>query len=72
MTDRKVQVCVSRDGGFNYSDWREGDLGDLGEYRTRVRFNRFGSGYQFVLKERVTSPIRADWHGLVGDIESGE
>lgn len=72
MSDRKVLVAVSRDGGHNWSDWRESTLGEIGEYQKRVRFRRFGQARQFVMKVRVTSPIRADFHGAVLDVEAGE
>jgi hypothetical protein len=70
--DRKVQIAVSRDGGHNWNDWRERSLGEIGEYRKRVRFSRLGQGVQLVMKTRVTSPIRADFMGLVADLEPGE
>lgn len=72
MTDRVVLVSVSRDGGHQWSDWREASLGEIGEYQKRVRFRRFGQARQFVMKVRVTSPIRADFHGAVLDVEAGE
>lgn len=60
MSDRKVLVAISKDGGHTWGDWRERPLGDLGQYMQRVRFRRFGVGRDFRLKIRVTSPIRAD------------
>jgi hypothetical protein len=70
--DRKVLVAVSRDGGHTWSSWRERSLGELGEYRRRVTFSRFGQARQMVLKIRVTSPIRADLFGIAADLEPGE
>jgi hypothetical protein len=67
--DRKVTVAVSRDGGHNYGAQREASLGELGAYRQRVRFRRFGRGLQFVMKIRVTSPIKADLMDSVVDFE---
>jgi hypothetical protein len=37
-----VQVRFSRDGGQVYGPWRQGALGQQGEYNKRVRFNRIG------------------------------
>lgn len=69
MSDRKVSIRVSRDGGHTWSDWREASLGEVGEHRTRVRFTRLGMGRSFILQERVTSPIRADLLGAIVDFE---
>lgn len=72
MSDRKVLVAISKDGGHHWSDWREASLGEIGEYQTRVVFRRFGTGRGFVMKVRITSPIRADFMGCVGEFERGE
>jgi hypothetical protein len=72
VSDRKVQVCMSKDGGHTWGNWRETSLGELGEYRTRARFRRWGHGRQFVMKVRVTSPIKADLMTCYGEIEAGE
>lgn len=72
MSDRKVQVAVSKDGGHNFGDWREASLGELGQYLRRVRFRRFGVGRDFRLKIRVTSPIRADLLTAYIEAEAGE
>lgn len=69
--DRVVLIAISKDGGHNFGDWKEASLGAIGEYRKRIRYRRLGSGVQFVLKVRVTSPIRADLMGLIADMERG-
>lgn len=72
MSDRKVLVAVSRDNGRNWSDWREASLGEVGEWEKTVVFRRFGHARSFLLKIRVTSPIRADLLGAVADVEAGD
>ncbi len=72
MSDRKVQLSVSKDGGHNYGAQREKSLGEQGQYATRVRFNRFGQSPQFVIKIRCTSPINCDLMGAVADVEVSE
>lgn len=72
MSDRKVQLSVSKDGAHNYGAVREKSLGELGKYGRRVRFTRFGQAEQFVVKIRVTSPCNADLMGGVIDSEVGE
>jgi hypothetical protein len=66
---RKTRIRTSRDGAYNYGDFREASLGEVGEYRKRVRFTRLGMGRQFVLYECVTDPIRADLLEAVVDFE---
>lgn len=72
MSDRKVLVAISKDGGHTWGDWRECPLGDLGQYMQRVRFRRFGVGRDFRLKIRVTSPVRADLLTGYVDVEAAE
>lgn len=71
MSDRKVTVFISRDGGHNFGPGRECSMGELGEYRNRVRLRRLGRSEQFCAKIRVTSPISMDHLGAVIDLEVG-
>lgn len=68
MTDRKMTLRVSRDGGRNYGNLNERDLGAVGEYRKRVKFSRLGQHRQFVVEIRVSSPIKATLLGAVARI----
>lgn len=72
MSDRKVLVAFSKDGGHHWSDWREASLGEVGEYTKRIVFRRMGQARSFVMKVRVTSPIRADFMGAVAEVDVGE
>lgn len=69
MTDRKVEICYSKDGGYNWSNWREYSMGELGQYQRRIRINRLGSGRNWVFKVRVSSPVSRDLYGAVAYIE---
>lgn len=69
MSDRKVEVCHSKDGGYNWSNWREYSLGELGDYQRRIRMNRFGRGRNWVFRIRVSSPVKRDLYGAVAYIE---
>ena len=51
---------VSRDGGHNWSDWRQCSMGNTGEFTKRVEMRRFGQGVQWVFDIRVTDPGKAD------------
>ena len=72
MSDRKVLIAISKDGGHTWGDWRERPLGELGQYLQTVRFRRFGLARDFRLKIRVTSPIRADLMTAYVDAEPAE
>lgn len=55
----KVRIRYSRDGGRNYSDWRERSLGEVGEFMKKVEVNRLGQGEDWVFETVVTDPVRA-------------
>ena len=44
MSDRKVRIALSRDGAYNFGDWRTRDLGALGQYRHRGICTMLGDG----------------------------
>ncbi|NIJ86993.1 hypothetical protein FHY35_004043 [Xanthomonas arboricola] len=67
--DHWVEVCYSKDGGRNWSNWRRRSLGAIGEYEQRVKLLRLGRGRQWVFKIRVSSPRRHDLLGAVAYIE---
>lgn len=71
MTDRKVRVRISKDGGYNYGNWKERSLGLLGWFQDRVRvvFRRNGVSRQFQFDIEVSSPIKAPLIGAVGDTQ---
>lgn len=60
MSDNFVELSYSDDGGHNWSNWRQADLGATGAYQTRVRFWRLGTCIQRVFRIRLSSPINAD------------
>lgn len=68
MSDRKVFICYSDDKGHTWSNWRERSLGEVGEYKKRVRLWRLGKFVDRIFKVRVSSPIRRDLLGAVGHI----
>ncbi|WP_369916537.1 hypothetical protein AB8810_11130 [Xanthomonas sp. NCPPB 3005] len=70
MSDRKVEICYSKDGGNNWSNWREYTLGEMGEFSRRIRIKRLGSGRNWVFKIRVSSPVKRDLYGAVASIEA--
>jgi len=67
--DHTCLVCYSKDGGRNWSNWREMDLGAVGEYQKQLKMNRLGRGRQWVFKIRVSSPRKHDLLGAVLTVE---
>ena len=57
---RVIDFRYSKDGGRNWSDWKQRSLGDVGDFVKRVTFRRLGQGRQWVFDIRVTDPVRAD------------
>lgn len=55
-----VRIRYSRDGGRNYSDWRERSLGEVGEFMKKVEVSRLGQGTDWVFEIAISDPVRAD------------
>lgn len=54
----QIMLSYSKDNGRTWSGERWQPLGRVGQYRTRVRWNRFGSTYDAVFKIRMTDPVK--------------
>jgi hypothetical protein len=48
----------SKDGGKTWSNEIHGSIGAAGKYRTRIRFNRLGSGRDRVFKLSISDPVK--------------
>lgn len=57
--------------GYTFSDWREAELGERGDFQKKVIYRRFGSGDYWVFEERVTDDCRADLIACSVQIEGG-
>lgn len=69
MSDRKVQLEISRDGGHTWPIKREMTLGELGAYKHRILFRRLGVSRRVTAKFIVTSPVKMNLFGAIADIE---
>lgn len=58
--EQVASVRYSKDGGRNWSVWRERDLGSVGDFVKRVKCLRLGQGRQWVFDIKTTSPVRCD------------
>lgn len=69
MSDHYLRMQYSDDGGHNQSNWREESIGDVGQYTTRVIFDRLGQFTQRTVTIQCSSPRRRDYLGMVGTIK---
>lgn len=67
-----VSIRYSKDGGRNWSGWKQRSLGDVGDFVKRVTCWRLGRGRQWVFDIMVTGPVRADIVSAGIQIEAGE
>lgn len=65
MSDSAVRLQYSDDGGYNWSNWEEESIGEVGDYQTRVVFTRLGQTIQRVWRITCSSPRRRDLMGAV-------
>jgi Phage stabilisation protein len=61
--DHFVRIQYSDDGGYNWSDWDQEDIGATGEYGKRIVFTRQGSTYNRTYRISCSSPRRRDLLG---------
>jgi len=67
-----VEMCVSIDGGNTWSQWQAADLGEVGQYNTRVYWRQLGTGRDFLFKFRCTDPVPFIVAAGYATIEPGE
>lgn len=53
----QAMLQISKDGGRSWSRERWADIGEVGEFKTRVDWGRFGQAPRFTAKLRITDPI---------------
>ena len=61
--DHYVRIQYSDDGGYNWSQWDQADIGATGDYRKRMVFTRQGSTFNRVYRIACSSPRRRDLLG---------
>lgn len=67
-----VDFRYSKDGGHNWSAWRQKDLGETGSFVKRIEMWQFGQAQQWVFDIRVTDDVKADLLGAVTQLEGGD
>lgn len=61
--DPQARLEFSKDGGKTWSNSKFARIGRMGEYLTRVKWNRLGVARQFIFKVRVSDPVPIDVGG---------
>ena len=57
-TDTSIWLSYSKDGGHHFSDERDANIGDAGEYSTRAIWRGLGLGRNWIFQFRTWSPNR--------------
>jgi len=68
-SDPKAMLEVSKDGGKTWGNTKFANIGKRGDYFTRVKWNRFGLGRQFVFKINISDPIPLDIGGAFIEVD---
>ncbi|HEY6021071.1 MAG TPA: hypothetical protein VIY48_14535, partial [Candidatus Paceibacterota bacterium] len=58
--DASLRMQYSDDGGYNWSNWNEASIGQVGQYRQRVVFTRLGKTRQRVFRVTCSSARKRD------------
>lgn len=56
-SDPQILMRYSNDGGYTWSNYIPRSIGKLGEYGKRVRWNRLGSGREWIFEFTTSDPI---------------
>lgn len=67
-SDPQIMMQISRDGGKTYGNelWRS--IGKVGQYRVRANWHRLGRARDWVLKFRVTDPVKTVFVAVWGEV----
>lgn len=69
--DPHIELEVSKDGGNTFTSVGFRSIGQVGEYTTRVIWNTLGSARDWVLKLRITDPVKRVITGASAEIRVG-
>ena len=72
MSARTIKLRYSDDGGRNWSNWREVELGEVGDYTRRLRFRRLGAARQRVWEIEYAPPMKVALLGAVVQAEPAD
>lgn len=64
----KLLLYVSKDGGHTYGRAREGSIGRIGEYKSRIKYRGLGTARDWTIKLVTTDPVKAVLIGASIDV----
>lgn len=67
--DPQIMLRWSDDGGYTWSSERWKTLGKIGEYQTRVKWNKLGRSRSRVYEVTVTDPVKVVFLGASANIQ---
>jgi len=67
-----MMIQSSKDGGKTWGSELHGSIGAMGKYKTRIKFNRLGSGRDRVLKFSISDPVKCVLVDGYADVEVEE
>jgi hypothetical protein len=65
----KMMLRFSDDGGFTWTGYKTANMGKMGQYKTRVAWDRLGTSRDRVFQISVTDPIKVCLIDAYADIE---
>lgn len=66
----QISLQVSKDGGHTYGNEKWRNLGELGNFKKRVRWNRLGAARSFTFKLTLSDPVKCVLLDASADITS--
>ena len=70
-SDPQIMMRYSNDSGYTWSHELTRSLGKLGEYSTRVHWNRLGTARKWLFEFRITDPIKFAILDASADVDGG-
>lgn len=68
-SDPQIELRYSNDGGYTWSNYIPRSIGKLGSYSERVRWNRLGSGREWIFEFTCADPIPLGLLELYGEVD---
>lgn len=69
--DPQVMLFISKDGGNTFVETAWAGMGKVGEYTKRVIWRDLGGAHDWVLRLRITDPVKRVITGCSADIQNG-
>ncbi len=70
-SDPQMMLSVSKDGGNSFNDLAWTSMGKVGEYTQRVVWRELGSARDWVLRLKVTDPVKRVVTGASAEMQGG-